>query len=621
MLIKIQHRRGTASEWTSTDTVLAEGEIGFETDTRKMKVGDGASRWSQLTYYTFGTFGVISPVTASNFINGYTTTVTSGATVTLSVASNYQQFFTGSTPQTVVLPVASTMQLGQGFYINNNSSATMTINSSGGNLVIGLPANSTVVITCILTSGTTAASWDADFSGTTTVTGTGAAVLATSPTLVTPTLGIASATNIILGYTTTVTSATPITLTSSSTNQQVLTGSSNQTIVLPVVSTLSLGQSYYINNNSTGTITVNSSGGNLVVSIPPNLTAQVFCVLTSGTTAASWDSDYTGGNSLTGTGSLVLSASPTFTGTTSAALLNLTTIATATAATSYWVETTSDGIVRPKTLANVKAEVVTTAAVNSASATTVGTVTSGVWNATAINATYIDAAIARIASPTFTGTVTLPTGSASAAPLKFVSGVSLTTPVAGSVEFDGDVFYNTASAASTAGRGAVYSPQMVIAQANSTAATTTTATTPFVAANDTLTIENAKLYFFKGTYYFTSTFTSGTATIQSGITFSNAASAIKYKFKTYNQTTGTVVTSGVITSAAATTISPAITATTSYVTEFEGYFTSNATTGGTVLPFFQMSTTGSSTVATQFSTFEIAKMGASSTTVIAGAWL
>jgi hypothetical protein len=56
-------------------------------------------------------------------------------------------------------------------------------------------------------------------------------------------------------------------------------------------------------------------------------------------------------------------ASPTFTGTVTAATLDLTTAATATAATSYWVETGSDGILRPKTLANVKTEIVTGAAI------------------------------------------------------------------------------------------------------------------------------------------------------------------------------------------------------------------------------------------------------------------
>ena len=61
---------------------------------------------------------------------------------------------------------------------------------------------------------------------------------------------------------------------------------------------------------------------------------------------------------------------------------------TVSAATHYFVETGTDGIVRPKTLANVKAEVVTTAAVNSAAATTVGNISTGTWQASTIGAGY-----------------------------------------------------------------------------------------------------------------------------------------------------------------------------------------------------------------------------------------
>jgi hypothetical protein len=78
--------------------------------------------------------------------------------------------------------------------------------------------------------------------------------------------------------------------------------------------------------------------------------------------------------------------SPTFTGTLTAPTVLLTTADTATAASHYFVETASDGIIRPKTLANVRTEIVTQAAVNSASATVLGTVTTGTWSATAIAA-------------------------------------------------------------------------------------------------------------------------------------------------------------------------------------------------------------------------------------------
>jgi hypothetical protein len=46
----IQLRRGAASQWTSANTVLASGELGFETDTNKFKIGTGTASWSELAY-------------------------------------------------------------------------------------------------------------------------------------------------------------------------------------------------------------------------------------------------------------------------------------------------------------------------------------------------------------------------------------------------------------------------------------------------------------------------------------------------------------------------------------------------------------------------------------------
>lgn len=68
--------------------------------------------------------------------------------------------------------------------------------------------------------------------------------------------------------------------------------------------------------------------------------------------------------------------------------INLSGTASATNAAANYYFDTGDGIVRPKTLANVKTEIVTTTAVNSAAATTVGTVTSGTWNASAVGIGY-----------------------------------------------------------------------------------------------------------------------------------------------------------------------------------------------------------------------------------------
>jgi hypothetical protein len=121
---------------------------------------------------------------------GYATTATAGGTTVLTAASTSTQFFTGTLTQTITLPVVSTLVLGEVFVIHNNSTGALTVNSSGGNLVITIPAGNTYLLTCILTTGTSAASWDADFTGSSTITGTGANVLADSPTLTgTVTLG------------------------------------------------------------------------------------------------------------------------------------------------------------------------------------------------------------------------------------------------------------------------------------------------------------------------------------------------------------------------------------------------------------------------------------------------
>ena len=47
---RIQLKHGLAAKWTERNPVLLAGEIGIETDTLKMKVGDGTSNWSALGY-------------------------------------------------------------------------------------------------------------------------------------------------------------------------------------------------------------------------------------------------------------------------------------------------------------------------------------------------------------------------------------------------------------------------------------------------------------------------------------------------------------------------------------------------------------------------------------------
>lgn len=46
----IQIRRGTAAQWVSANSILSSGEWGYETDTGRVKVGDGITSWNSLDY-------------------------------------------------------------------------------------------------------------------------------------------------------------------------------------------------------------------------------------------------------------------------------------------------------------------------------------------------------------------------------------------------------------------------------------------------------------------------------------------------------------------------------------------------------------------------------------------
>lgn len=50
MGISVQFRRGTTTEWTAADPVLLAGEMGYDSTLNLIKIGDGATIWSELEY-------------------------------------------------------------------------------------------------------------------------------------------------------------------------------------------------------------------------------------------------------------------------------------------------------------------------------------------------------------------------------------------------------------------------------------------------------------------------------------------------------------------------------------------------------------------------------------------
>lgn len=62
--IQLQFRRGLASEWNQYSTVLAQAEMGIESDTNLFKIGDGSNDWTHLPYG-----GFTGPTGSIDYIN------------------------------------------------------------------------------------------------------------------------------------------------------------------------------------------------------------------------------------------------------------------------------------------------------------------------------------------------------------------------------------------------------------------------------------------------------------------------------------------------------------------------------------------------------------------------
>lgn len=178
---------------------LLTGALYFNTTSNEMRVWSGSAwvgAFSGTVSLTSGVTGVLplanggtnaaSAPAAMASLMGFTTTATAGTTTTLTNASSYYQIFTGSSAQTIQLPVTSTLGTGWTYHICNNSTGTLTVNSSGGNAVISVPAGITAMVTCIGITLTTAADWEAGLTDFSTATGTGSVVLGTNPTIATP---------------------------------------------------------------------------------------------------------------------------------------------------------------------------------------------------------------------------------------------------------------------------------------------------------------------------------------------------------------------------------------------------------------------------------------------------
>ena len=199
MATRMQQRRGTAAQWISTNAgagpVLNAGEMGWESDTNKFKIGDGTNNWTSLDYFS-DINSTVNPAFGSSI-------TFEGAT-----ANDFETTFAITDPtadRTLTFPDATgTVALTSDIAVTASSTTTFS------NKSISLGSNTVTSTLAQLNTAVTDADV-ASLAGTETLTNK----TLTSPTLTTPNIGVASGTSLTLtgdltvqGTTTTIDSTT-----------------------------------------------------------------------------------------------------------------------------------------------------------------------------------------------------------------------------------------------------------------------------------------------------------------------------------------------------------------------------------------------------------------------------
>jgi hypothetical protein len=124
VVTQIQIRRGTASQWTSTNPTLAAGELGLETDTLLMKAGNGSTAWTSLAYIN----QYALPVLVQNQQTGtsYTLVLTDSTNKLVELSNTSAITVTVPLNSSVAFPVGSQIMLLQ------TNTGQVTVAGAGG---------------------------------------------------------------------------------------------------------------------------------------------------------------------------------------------------------------------------------------------------------------------------------------------------------------------------------------------------------------------------------------------------------------------------------------------------------------------------------------------------------
>ena len=182
VVTQIQVRRGTASQWTSTNPVLAAGEQGFETDTNKLKIGNGSSAWTALSYIATGATGTVTSIVAGTGLTGGT--ITSSGTIAIDTAVTADlttaQTFTNKTLTSPLINLGINTQTGTTYTpVLSDNGKLVTLNNASA-IAVTIPTNASVAypvgaqINFAWITGAGQPTISAVTAGTTTILSTGA---------------------------------------------------------------------------------------------------------------------------------------------------------------------------------------------------------------------------------------------------------------------------------------------------------------------------------------------------------------------------------------------------------------------------------------------------------------
>jgi hypothetical protein len=182
VVTQVQVRRGTASQWTSANPTLASGEWGFESDTGKVKIGNGSSAWNSLGYTGAGD---IEGVTASTGLSGGGTSGTVSLSIDTAVTADLTtaQTLTNKTLTDPKINLALNAQTGTTYTFALTDNGRLVTASNASAQTYSIPTNASVQFPVgtqinIIQIGAGQVTINAVTSGTTTIASTGASAIA-----------------------------------------------------------------------------------------------------------------------------------------------------------------------------------------------------------------------------------------------------------------------------------------------------------------------------------------------------------------------------------------------------------------------------------------------------------